>query len=51
MFMCNVIMVAENITILVTQLLTFTGPCSHMKIRTMKRETLHISLTTIFTAF
>jgi len=36
MFMCNVIMVVETFTIFFTQLLTFTGPCSHMQIQRKK---------------
>jgi hypothetical protein len=44
--MCNAIMVAENITIFVTQLLTFKGPCSHMQIHMKKQETLHIFIQT-----
>jgi hypothetical protein len=36
MFMCNVIKVAEKITFFVTQLLTFTGTCSLIKIHTKK---------------
>jgi len=40
----HVIMVAETLTTLVTQLLTFTGPCSHMQIKRSKWEILHICM-------